>query len=86
MGYKKGIKPMEMTMLDIRLFRKAADQGNASAQFALGAMYFGRKGVPQDYTEAVKWLRKAAEQGNAGAQNNLGLMYSNGKGVPQDYA
>jgi uncharacterized protein len=42
-------------------------------------------GVPQNYTEAVKWYRKAAEQGNADAQSNLGLMYYNGYGVPQDY-
>ena len=38
---------------------KAADQGNATAQAMLGAMYFSGQGVPQDNTEAVKWLRKA---------------------------
>ena len=40
-------------------------------------------GVPQDYTEAVRWCRRAAEQGDARAQYNLGNMYYNGMGVPQ---
>lgn len=35
-------------------------------------------GVPQDYTEAVKWT-KAAEQGDAQAQTWLGAMYYDGK-------
>ena len=49
-------------------------------------MYGNGQGVPQDYTEALKWYRLSAEQGDADAQNNLALMYINGQGVPQDYA
>ena len=64
--------------------RLAADQGNASAQFRLGAMYFSGKGVPRDYAEAAKWFRLAADQGVVTAQYNLGAMYANGQGVPQD--
>lgn len=48
-------------------------------------MYANGQGVPQDYTEAVKWFRLAAEQGDTFAQFILGLMYEQGKGVPQDY-
>ena len=44
-------------------------------------MYYGGKGVSQDYTEAMNWLRKAAAQGYANAQNNIGDMYETGKGV-----
>ncbi len=62
-----------------------AEQGNADAQFSLGAMYDKGQGVPQDDAEAVKWSRKAAEQGYARAQNDLGVMYNDGQGVPQDY-
>ena len=51
-----------------------------------GYMYDKGQGVPQDYTEAVKWYRRAAEQGDAYAQNSLGHMYDSGQGVPQDYA
>jgi uncharacterized protein len=46
----------------------------------------GRRGVPQDYSEAAEWYRKAAEQGVAAAQHNLGVMYDNGQGVVQDDA
>ena len=66
-------------------YRKAAEQGNAVAQFSLGFMYNNGEGVPQDYVQALSWYRKAAEQGNAGAQSELGVMYNNGQGVPQDY-
>ena len=63
-------------------YRKAAEQGDASAQYNLGVMYSKGQGVPQDYKEAVVWYRKAAQQGDANAQNNLGVMYSKGQGVP----
>ena len=48
-------------------------------------MYHNGQGVPQDYTEAVKWFRLAVLWGRANAQYNLGFMYANGQGVPQDY-
>jgi len=48
-------------------------------------MYDTGQGVPQNYTEAVKWYRLAAVQGNAVAQFNLGLIYAKGESVPQDY-
>jgi hypothetical protein len=65
--------------------RRDAERGDASAQNSLGLMYDNGHGVPQNYTEAVKWYRMAAEQGNADAQNNLGTMYQHGQGVPQDH-
>lgn len=68
-----------------RLFRPLAEQGNASAQHAIGKMYYLGQGVHQDYAEAMKWSRLAADQGNPLAQHNLGLIYYLGQGVPQDY-
>jgi uncharacterized protein len=70
----------------MKWYRKAADKGNARAQFNLGFMYYDGKGVPQNYAEAMKWFRKAADQGHARAQFNLGFMYYDYKGVPQNYA
>ncbi len=67
-------------------FLPVAEQGLASAQTILGAMYHHGQGVPQDYIQAVKWYRLAAEQGEAYAQFILGDMYERGEGVPQDYA
>jgi TPR repeat protein len=68
----------------VQEFKKATEQGNASAQFNLGVMYSNGRGVLQDDKEAVKWYRLAAEQGHVPAQYNLGLMYRNGEGVLQD--
>ena len=68
----------------IGLWRSAAEQGHANAQFNLGTMYAQGKGVKQDFGEAVRLFRKAADQGDADAQFNLGNMYAQGKGVKQD--
>ena len=56
-----------------RLFRKAADQGYAIAQFNLGIMYAQGQGVKQDFGEAARWFRKPAEQGHEGAKEALSL-------------
>jgi uncharacterized protein len=69
----------------VRLFRLAADQGDAIAQQYLGVMYIDGEGVPQNYAEAFKWYRLAADQSIANAQLCLGSMYATGKGVTQDY-
>ena len=70
----------------IDVCRVQAEAGDASAQSSLGFAYGSGLGVPQDYTEAVRWYRMAAEKGDAGAQYSLGLMYANGAGVPEDDA
>jgi uncharacterized protein len=69
----------------IRWFRKAAEQGNAKAQFSLASKYHLGEEVTQDYGEAIRWYRKAAEQREPLAEFNLGVMYAKGQGVPQDY-
>jgi hypothetical protein len=51
-----------------------------------GANYFCGNGVPQDYTEAVKWWLVAAEQGDTGSQISLGECYEGGFGVEISYA
>jgi len=60
--------------------RKAAEQGNITAQVELGVVFDNI----QDYAQAFTWYSKAAEQGNARAQFNLGLCYMNGESVPKD--
>jgi len=70
---------------DFESVKKAAEQGNANAQYNLGVCYAEGKGVKQDYTEAVKWFVKAAGQGNAEAQFNIGFLYERGTGVNKDY-
>src|SRR5207237_606106 len=65
-------------------YRKAAEQGYATAQASLGGMYQEGKGVPKDAGKAAFWYRKAAEQGDPFGQVLLGFMYSDGEGVPKD--
>jgi uncharacterized protein len=66
--------------------RARAEEGNAQAQFSLGGLYAGGKGVKRDSRRAVQWYRKAAEQGLAGAQYALALDYLHGNGVDADQA
>jgi putative methionine-R-sulfoxide reductase with GAF domain len=64
--------------------RKLAEQGDATAQFSIGARYATGEDVPQDYSEAVHWFSMAAEQGHVVSQATLGAYYWAGRGVPQD--
>ena len=64
--------------------RVQGERGDAVAQYLLGRHYCEGRGVPLDFTEAVKWFRKAAEQGHAEAQVDLGDRYFLGEGLPKD--
>lgn len=66
-----------------RWLRLAAIQGDAEAQFWLGAAYERGLFGAIDYREALKWLRKAVAQGLPDAQYSLGGMYEAGEGVPE---
>lgn len=57
-------------------YRKAAERGEADAQYRLGDCYAVGRGVEKNDAEAVKWYRKAAEQGDADAQYSLGECYA----------
>jgi TPR repeat protein len=66
-------------------FRKAADNGHAGAQNALGVLYHFGHGVKRDDKQAAHWYRRAAEHGDADAQYNLGNSYCYGNGIARDY-
>ncbi len=65
-------------------YRKAAEQGLATAQHNLGCLYEYGTGVRLDLTRAAEWYRRAAEQGFAMAQYNLGCLYTDGTAVGKD--
>ena len=75
---KKAAKGLSVTIQNLR---KAAEQGDAEAQFSLGSCYDEGEGVRVDKSLAVKWYRMAAERGDADAQYNLAACYDNGEGV-----
>lgn len=57
-------------------YRKAAEQGEMMAEYALGDTYFSGDGVPVDYREAKKWYLRAARQGHGPSQLRLGFLYA----------
>lgn len=64
--------------------RRAAELGDAWAQYELGQLLNAGQGVELNEAEAARCFRKAADQGHAAAQFDLGCMYRNGVGVPVD--
>jgi TPR repeat protein len=68
-----------LTNKEVMQYRKAAEQGDAQAQYQLGFHYY----LLRD-KQAVKWYRRAADKGHAEAQNQLGVMYEGGWLVPKD--
>ncbi len=73
-----------IAMDNFEALRRLADEGDPTAQFAIGARYATGEDVPQDYAEAVRWFKKAAEQGQVAAQATLGAYYWAGRGVAPD--
>jgi len=58
-----------------RWYAKAADQGDATAQYNMGVIYAFGHGVSKDQAKAISWYRKAGEQGDADAQFIVGSAY-----------
>jgi TPR repeat protein len=67
-------------------FYGLANNGDATAQYQVGLLYYQGLGIGQNYDEASHWYHLAAAQGNADAQYSLGNMFLMGEGVSQDDA
>ncbi len=70
----------------IRWYQRAADAGDARAQFLLGLRYETGTDVETDMTAAAVWYGRAAAQGYADAQFKLAVMTAEGRGVAPDAA
>ncbi len=89
-----GVKPLESPVkVDLppdnvgpAKLRQAAADGDARAQFEIGAIYTEGRAVPEDLKAAAVWYERAASQGFAPAQYRLGNLYEAGKGVDKDLA
>jgi TPR repeat protein len=64
--------------------QKAAEQGNAPAEYDLGSLYQEGRGVAIDMAKAAEWTGRAAEAGLAEAQVEYGVMLYKGEGVVPD--
>ncbi|MGA9341644.1 MAG: caspase family protein [Rhodanobacteraceae bacterium] len=61
-----------------------AKDGDAQAQFYVGALYEKGMDQPPDYNEAAKWYRKAAANGSIEAKLSLAALMEEGHGMPAD--
>ncbi len=66
-------------------WRRAADEGDARAQYSLGFLHQMGDGVTRDYDQATHYYKMAAEQGHSGAQVALGNLCRMGLGMAKDY-
>ena len=63
---------------------KAANQGDAEAQYQLGQYYESGRYADRDVAQAVQWYGKAADQGHVRATVALADLYMDGNQVPRD--
>jgi len=66
-------------------YQKAAQDGNISAMFELGNLYYNGEGIDRNHQTAMQWFTKAVQQGHVVAMYNLADLYENGIGVKHDY-
>jgi len=50
----------------VKWYRKAAEQGNAAAQYDLGVAYHNGQGVPRDYSLSYFWLSLSVSRSTGG--------------------
>ncbi len=57
----------------LQWYRKAAEQGEVTAQYNLGVMYDNGQGVPQDYAQAHMWYNLAASRFPPGENRDIAV-------------
>lgn len=74
-------------------YQKAADLGDANAQYVLGLAFDKLSNnnwlwfvIKHDSAKALEWYQKSANQGNTNAMMNLGSLIGSGEGAPKDEA
>ena len=65
--------------------RRAVAQNDHNAEYSLGSMYEGGRGVEKNMEKAAELYLKSAEAGNVDAMFNLGWMYHKGQGVRKSW-
>jgi TPR repeat protein len=66
------------------LLRRAAERGNAPAQYRFAILLADGRGMPRDTGQAIEWYEKAARGGVPDAAHSLAYLHENGQGVPAD--
>ena len=68
------------------LVRRAAESGQAAAQYRLAKLHEKGLGVPRDLGMAREWTERAANGGNVKAMHDLAVYYAEGDAGSQSYA
>jgi TPR repeat protein len=68
----------------MKWLKLSAEQGNAKAQYGVGALYALGQGIPQNDAMAAEWFQLSAAQGYTESQHNLALAYYQGRGLPKN--
>ena len=79
-------KSAEACAPSLPVLRKAAEDGDMRAQFALGRIFLLGFGVNRDQEQSYRWYRQSAEHGFDQAQASTGMMLLEGIGVAKDDA
>jgi hypothetical protein len=67
-------------------YQKAAEKGNAEAQWSLANIYQeGCEQIPKDTDKALYWYEQSASQGYVVSQHYLGTLYLSGIGCEQNF-
>lgn len=69
----------------VAALRESAEAGDAISMFWLGRSLEEVKGIPHDYTQAMRWYRKAADTGLGVAAWSIGRLHEMGRGTSQDF-
>jgi uncharacterized protein len=68
----------------VELYARAADVGDMTAIYNLGACYECGNGVDKDASKAVERYTRAVDKGLAGAMCNLAFCYERGFALEKD--
>jgi TPR repeat protein len=69
------------------LYRRGAEQGDASAALRLGLLLDQGRVSPAKYGDAGDWFRRGCSLGDLPSCHNVGVAYEYGKnGLPKDYS
>ena len=80
----KQLTDNEKFQQELESLKALALEGDAEAQFKVGALYTNTQYQEPDFAQAIHWYTLAAEQNHPLAQYNLGHHYLNGIGVSKN--
>jgi TPR repeat protein len=82
--YESGLGVRPDPVAASRLYKSAADQGDARGMRLLAVCYFTGRGVRKDPRKGLNWLKRAADLGDTYSMVALGERYEQGDDCPKN--